>query len=1075
MDITRTAIEKSRVTAVLLLILLAGGWIGYKRLPRAEDPGFIIRNALVTTHFPGASPERVEQLVTDPLEKAIQELPELDSISSTSRTGISVINVQISERYKQMRPIWDSLRRKIDREASKLPDGAHRPVVNDEYGDVFGVVLGLTGDGYSYAELKDIADEIRDELLRLPDLAKVEIYGAQQERIFIEYSNARLAEVGLSPGQLKKMLEAQNIVIPGGSARTGRERIAIEPSGNFESVQEIEQTIIKLPGRGELLYLRDLVSVRRGYIDPPAQKVHTASGTELRHSKRRFAVPCQRDAQCGKGICSKRGEKVGHCVPRHAALVLALAMREGGNITALGQQVEEQIQRFNQAYPLGIRIEKVNFQPKDVETVIGSFTGSLLQAVAVVMGAMILFLGVRTGLIVSALIPMAIMTSLLVMLIGGVGLDQISLAALIIALGMLVDNAVVMAESTMVQMQVGKSAKQAAIDSARELRIPLLTSSLTTSAAFLPIFLAKSAVGEYTAALFIVVTIALISSWLLSLTMTPLLCAWLLEPKPQKSSDRGFDTRFYRSYRALLLLFVRRPLVTVIVMLMVFVGGMALFRLVPKLFFPPSDRATFMVELDLQTGTAIEQTTRVVQRLETFLLHELKVKRPEADGVTTWSSYIGKGGPRFYLGYNPEPPTSSYAFLLVQATRYEIMDGLMERLRAFCREELPAVKATIKPRQSGPPVKYPVMIRLSGKETGKLFEIVEKVKAKLRELPKTTNVSDDWGIRAKKIVVRVDQARARRAGLTSQDVAVSLQTMFSGLRVTEYREGNTIIPVAMRSVAADRQDLAKLETLSVYSQATGRPVPLKQVADVELVWEPSKRIRYNRYQTVTVHAELQAGGLASAVNAALLPWLETAKRGWPLGYRFDIAGEAESAEKGNKSIGEQMPIAAFLIIFLLVAQFNSIRRPLIILCTLPLGLVGVALGLLATNLYFGFMTLLGVISLFGIVINNAIVLIDRIGIEINDNGREPAQAIIAAGQQRLRPILLTTFTTVAGLFPLWLGGSPMWWPMAVAIIFGLSFATVLTLGVVPALYALFFRVSFATFEYRAVEPTARGS
>jgi multidrug efflux pump len=886
MNITRAAISNNRVTAVVLIVVLLAGYQAFMTLPRSEDPGFIIRTAQVMTIFPGASPERVEKLVTDKLEKAVQEIPQLDVVLSTSRTGISVVFVNIKESEKKMRPIWDSLRRKIDSAAKELPAGCRKPVVNDEFGDVFGIVLGLTGDGYTYAQLKTIADEIRDELLRLPDAAKVEIYGAQSERIFIEYNNTRLAEVGLSVGQLQGLLESQNIVIPGGSVLLDRFRIAIEPSGNFENVTQIENTVIPIGQKGRVVYLKDIANVSRGYIDPPKEKAHTSSGTALLYRKRE-QFKLQR--------------------PATAALVIGISMREGGKLTDLGEQVEKALARINGAYPHGIKIEKILFQPKDVQDVINGFTESLLQAVVIVMAAMLLFLGLRTGLVVSALIPTAIMATLMVMQLFGIGLNQISLAALIIALGMLVDNGVVMAESTMVQMSRGQTATEAAIASAKELRIPLLTSSLTTAAAFLPIYLAKSATGEYTAALFQVVTIALLCSWLLSLTMTPMLCAWLLRPSKRSKPVDYQNSRFYRGYRGFLMLFLRRPWLTVVVITAVFFGGMSLFRFVPAIFFPPSDRPTFEIQMSFQTGTDIETTRRAVEKVEEHLHKQMRPKTLGGTlehGVTKWASFIGAGGPRYYLGYNPEPPTPGYAIIFATHTDREHMDATLAKLRRFCEDKLPEVQATISPRKLGPPVKHPVEIRLSGRNTSKLFSIVEKLKAKLRTFPKAINVADNWGLRTRKLVVKIDQARARRAGVTSQDVALSLQTLFSGLEVTQYREGDKVIPVVMRSEAADRQDIGKLETHRVYAQSSGRSVPLEQIASIELSWEPSKILRRNRLRTVNVSAGLAPGGLASAINKKLAPWLAQQQKSWPLGYRYEIAGENESSEKANSAPGE---------------------------------------------------------------------------------------------------------------------------------------------------------------------------
>ena len=1044
MSLTKRAIEKNRVTAIVLVVVFLAGYGAFFSLPKQEDPGFVIRAAQVTTKFPGASPQRVELLVTDRLEKAIQEIPELDFIESRSMTGLSVITVNIKESYKDMRPIWDNLRRKVERETPFLPAGVADPVVNDEFGDVFGIIINLTGDGYSYAELKEIADEMRDELLRLPDAAKVDIYGVQDERIFIEYKDAKLKEIGLSPSQLSQILERQNIVVPGGSVFVGRERIFIEPSGNFESVADIENTVVSLPGTDAVVQLKDFVAVKRGYIDPPSSTVHTRRESQLLQSLSNVNFPS--------------------ASPETTALALGISMRDGGQLTKLGKLVEDKLDTLRQAYPLGIHIELAIFQPKDVQDVIDGFTGSLVQAVTIVMLAVLLFLGVRTGIVVSALIPAAMVATLLTMQAFGITLNQMSLAALIIALGMLVDNGVVMAESTLVMMQQGKDVKTAAIDSAKELRIPLLTSSLTTAAAFLPIYLAESAVGEYCAALFQVVTIALLCSWLLSLTMTPLLSTLLLKPAKEIKPET-FDSAFYKIYRRFLLLFLRHRTFAAILLVAAFVGAMSLFPRIPKLFFPASDRPTFEMVIEMVSGTAIESMDAKVRNLEDWIL---KTQMAEVDtdgevakeGILNWFGMVGQGAPRYYLAANPEPPDAAYSQFLVQHTSRDGMTATLDAISAHVRENFPELKIDLKPRVMGTPVKYPVEVRVSGKDNDTLFGLVGKVKAKLRSHPAVNNVGDDWGVRTKKVAINVDQARARRAGVSSHDVAVSLQAHFSGLQVTEYREEDETIPVTMRSHSAERHDLSKLETMNVFVQATGQTIPLRQIASGNVIWEPSKIMRRDRYRTVTINTTLRAGFLATDVMADLVPWMAESASSWPLGYRYAFGGENEKSSKANASIGAQLPIAGFIIIMLLVGQFNSFRRPLIIMATLPLALIGVVLGLLLAKSYFGFMTLLGVISLFGIVINNAIVLIDRIKIEIDENHLSPDQAVIAAAQQRLRPILLTTATTIVGLLPLWFGGSPMFVPMAIAIIFGLAFATVLTLGVVPLLYSVLFRVSF---------------
>jgi multidrug efflux pump subunit AcrB len=1025
MSITRVALEKNRITLVALVVIFFSGVQAFFQLPRAEDPGFIVRAAQIITYFPGGSPERVEQLVTDKLEKAIMEMPELDFVQSESKTGVSIIIVNILERYREMRPIWDQLRRKVEDVTPELPDGITGPFVNDEFGDVFGTIVTITGEGYSYAELKDIADDVRDEILLIAEVAKVEIYGAQEERIFVEYNNARLADLGLSAFQLSQILDDQNIVFPGGDVSTDYERIVLEPTGSYESVEELNGTVIRLPGRDDLVYLGDIARVSRGYIDPPSTKM-TTSG-----------VP-------GLGI--------------------AISLREGGNITVLGDKVQALIHDLQAKYPFGVNFDTVALQSYHVDRKVKDFTNNLLTAVFLVLAVMLVSLGLRTGLVVAALVPMAMIMALLIMSFLGIGLDQMSLASLIIALGMLVDNAIVMSESIMVQMASGKKAFDAAVDSARELQVPLLTSSLTTAAAFLPIYLAESSTGEYTAPLFKVVTITLLSSWILALTMTPLLCVYFLKVKARTEADEGNNTFFYRRYRGTLLRSLRHPILTLAVVFGVFMAAMYGMGFVPNIFFPTNDKAIVTAELKLPVGSPIERTERAVQEIDDYIREELAAGPEREEGVTKWASFIGEGAPRFVLSYNPEPPKPEYAIMLINATSLEFVNrGLIPKLEAFCLNRFPDLSATIAPLPLGPPAMAPVEVRVSGRDEDEVFALVDAVKAELATIPGTKNIRDNWGMRTKKLIVQVDQPRAQRAGLSNLDVALSLQTVLTGYETTQYREDDKVIPVTLRSVAAERQDIGKLESHNIFSQSTGQSVPLKQIADIEVVWQPAVIFRRDRLKTVTVSADVDPGVSPVEVSFAANDWLKTESQSWPIGYRYELGGDIENSQKANESIAAKLPIAGFIILLLLVGQFNSIRRPLIILATIPLALIGVTVGLLLMRSYFGFMTLLGVISLAGIVINNAIVLIDRIKIEIEENGLEPPRAVIEAAQRRLRPILLTTATTVGGLIPLYFGGGPMYEPMAVAIIFGLVFSTVLTLGVVPVLYSILFRVDFKDY------------
>lgn len=1025
MSITRLSVEKNRITGAVLFVVLAGGISSYLGMPRAEDPGFTIRTAMVMTYFPGAGPERVELLVTDKLEKAIREMPELDFVNSQSMTGVSLVFANVQSRYKDMRPIWDDLRRKVDATAPELPDGIIGPTVNDEFGDVFGTIVTLTGEGYSYAELKTVADEVRDELLRIDEVAKVDIHGAQQEHIFVEYNNARLAEVGLSPFQLREILGSRNIIIPGGEITVGPERIILEPTGNFESVEDLRRSLIALPGRTDVIRLEDVALVERGYVDPPLTKVRSS------------------------GV---------------SGLALAISMREGGNIIELGRQFMPVYERLKASYPIGIEFDLITYHPQVVDRKINDFLRSLYLAIAVVVLVMMLTLGFQTGLVVSTLIPTTIIATFLVMSFFDVGLHQMSLAALIIALGMLVDNAIVMSESIMVRLAQGKARLDAVVDSAAELRVPLLTASLTTSAAFLPFFLAESDVGEYVGSIFVVVTIALLCSWVLSLTMIPALCHRFLQVK-NSSHEEGFDTRGYRRYRNALVWVLQHRLIGVAGTVALFMVAMFAFGFVPNIFFPPSDRPLVSAELQLPVGTSIDHTERVALVLEDFIRDSLLVNEERPDGVTNWGSFIGEGAPQYSLVYAREQAKPEYGYMLLNLTSYKLIGEIVSRLERFAADNLPDAMTKFASPPLGPPVRAAIEVRISGRDPDVLFTLVEQVRAKLESIPGTRNIDDDWGSRTKKLLININEPRAQRAGVSNRDIAVSLQTAFSGFLTTQYREGDKIIPVTMRSVEADRGDLGKIEGLNVYAQATGQTVPLRQVADVEVVWQPSKILRRDRLKTVTVNADVFPGVTASEVNAEFLPWLEGQSQQWDLGYRYEIGGEAEESRESQASINAKMPIMVLIIVLLLVGQFNSFRRPLIILMTIPLGLIGVVFGLLMARSYFGFMTMLGVFALAGIVINNAIVLLDRIRIEIEEHGLEPARAVVEACQRRLRPILLTTATTVGGLLPLWWFGGPMWSTMGIAIIFGLLFATVLTLGFVPVMYSLLFRVSFKGFRY----------
>lgn len=1016
MNITKFALEKSTVTAVFCVMLLIYGFISFVDLPRAKDPGFIIRTATVVTYFPGASAKRVEQLVTDKLEKSIQEMPEIDNIKSISKNGVSIIFVNILEKHKNMRPIWDSLRRKVEQGARDLPYGTSKPIVNDEFGDVYGTMISISSDGLSPKELENIANDTKDIFLRIQSVAKVDILGIQPQQVYIEFDNSKLAKLSISASYLKNILEQKNIVLSGGSIKVDTSRLAIEPTGNYENIKQIENTIIPL-NTGEHIYLKDLANIKYAYKDPSSFIVY-------------------KDAQ--------------------KSILLAISMTKDGDIIKLGEDVDTISAKIQDKLPLGVKIDKLFNEPKIVSDIIDNFVANLIQAIGLVIIVMLFTLGLRTGLIVAVLIPMSILTSFIIMSFFDIWLDQVSLASLIISLGLLVDSAIVMSESIMVLMKRGKNVVEAALQSANELKIPLLTSALTTSAAFLPIFLAQSNVGEYTNSIFKVVTITLLSSWVLALTLTPVLSKIFMKKDMKQDKHEGFIYSIYRQFLNLILCY---RWISVFFIVIVFVASLKLLGVVPKKFFPPSSEPSFTVEMRLPIGTAIETTESNVLEIQKYLkLKYMQEENPEQNKVINFVSFIGASAPRFWLSYDQELSSAEYSTILVNLKHFDDVEYVKNNLEFFIKSHFPDMQVSLKSLGMGPPVKQPIEIRISGKDIDKLFSLVSTVKQELGKIDGVIGITDDWGIRNKKLVIDIDESRALKEGVTNLDIALSLQSALSGFEVTTFRKGDKLIPIVLRSNENTKDDLDRLSSISVYSQSSGTNIPLSQVARIKSVFEESKIVRRDRQKTVTVGAYVKEGSNALAIFTQIRPFMDNFQEDFPLGYYYEFGGEFEASGKANDSISVNLPIAFMVILLLMVAQFNSLKKPIIILTTIPLGIIGVSIGLYTTGSYFGFMTLLGIISLSGIVINNAIVLLERIKIEEIENGFSKYDSIIEASISRFRPILLTTVTTIFGLVPLWLSGGVMWEPMAISIIFGLMFSTILTLGFVPVLYSLFFGI-----------------
>lgn len=1030
MNLTQFSIEKNRVVISILLVTLVLGIVLYQSLSRDSMPPYTIRVASVVTAFPGASPERVEELVTDKIEKVAQELPELKNVKSTSRTGLSVVQVELKMEVapRDLQPVWDRLRRKLDA-IDDLPSNVNPQLKDDGIGEVFGIAVGLTSDGYSYAEMKEYADELRDDLIKLEDAAKVELNGTQEERVFVEFDNTKLKAYGLTSSRLQGLISNTNILSSGGQVNLEDERIILEPTGNFNSLGDIQKMLIPIGESGQVVALEDITLVKKGYINPPEQKVR---------------------------------------INGQDAISLHVSLKDGANIIKLGEELDMVLAEWQNRLPVGLSVFRISSIDEYINLKISDFVNNLLQAVGIVLAVMLVFLGLRTGLIIASLIPIVTITTLMVMGLIGVGLNQITLAALIMALGMMVDNGIVVAESIIVKLEKGTDVKTAAIAACSELFIPLLISTLTTSAAFLAFYMAESVMGDIMGPLFVVISIALLSSWIVSLSIITLFCVFFLKAKKTKEGgkpgllDRIID-RLKSKYKDLILLALSWKRIVLAGIVVLFILSLVGFTQLAFVFFPDSDRNMITIDINLPEGTKIERTEQTVLAIEDFIRKELVVTDSRTEGIIDWSAFTGEGPSAYDLGYSADEPNSNYAHILVNTSSFLVNAEMVKRLDAFCYSNFANADIKVGLLGSGGGG-TPIEIKVSGDDPDKLAEISEQIKSRLFSIPGTKNVKDDWGPKGKKFVIDIDPNKAQLAGVTNQDIATSLQTVLDGFRAGEFREGDKSIPILILSDQDQQQSLASLETLNIYAQNSGKSVPLLQVASILPQWQYTRIKRLDLARTVNVSSELTEDGNASAIVSEITPWLKEQEASWE-GYTYKLGGDAESTAENMGAVAKYLPLSAFIIVMLLIIQFNSFRKMVMIVCTIPLGVIGMVLGLLLFGVPFGFMAFLGVISLAGIVINNAIVLIDRIEIEEKELKRTPQDAIIGACLQRFRPILLATFTTVLGLIPLYLGGGAIWEPMAVTIMIGLLFGTVITLLFIPSFFSVLYKVDYKEYAF----------
>ncbi|AMO78199.1 efflux RND transporter permease subunit [Pseudomonas citronellolis] len=1015
-NLSAWALQNRPIVLFLMLLLGIAGALSYTKLGQSEDPPFTFKAMVVKTNWPGATAEEVSRQVTERIEKKLMETGDYDRIVSFSRPGESQVTFVAREDFKSrdIPELWYQIRKKVSDIRYTLPQGIQGPFFNDEFGTTFGNIYALSGKGFDYAVLKDYADRIQLQLQRIKDVGKVELVGLQDEKIWIDLSNTKLATLGLPLAAVQKALEEQNAVSATGFFETASDRVQLRVSGRFDSVEDIRQFPIRVGDR--TFRIGDVAEVHRGFNDPPAPRM-------------RFM-----------------GED---------AIGIAVAMKDGGDILVLGKALENEFHRLQQNLPAGMELRKVSDQPAAVREGVGEFVRVLAEALVIVLLVSFFSLGLRTGLVVALSIPLVLAMTFVCMRYFDIGLHKISLGALVLALGLLVDDAIIAVEMMAVKMEQGYDRLKAASFAWTSTAFPMLTGTLVTAAGFLPIATAQSGTGEYTRSLFQVVTIALLVSWVAAVMFVPYLGAKLLPDLAKRhaekhgGSDKGHDpysTGFYQHFRRLVEWCVRHNKTVIVLTLLAFVGSIAAFRLIPQQFFPPSVRLELLVDLKLAEGDSLAATAEQVKRLEKLLA--------EHPGIENYVAYVGTGSPRFYLPLDQQLPAASFAQFVVLAKdlkgREEVRQWLIQRMA----EDFPTVRSRISRLENGPPVGYPVQFRVSGEHIQQVRELARKVAAKMRENPHVVNVHLDWEEPSKVIRLNLDQDRARALGVSTQDVSQFLQSSLTGSTVSYYREDNELIEILLRGDARERQDLSQLPSLAIPTN-NGRSVALSQVATLEYGFEEGIIWRRNRLPTVTVRADIYDDSLPATLVKQISPTLEPIRAELPDGYLLEVGGTVEDSAKGQNSVNAGIPLFLVVVMTLLMIQLRSFSRMAMVFLTAPLGLIGVTLFLLAFHKPFGFVAMLGTIALAGMIMRNSVILVDQIEQDIA-HGLDRWHAIIEATVRRFRPIVLTALAAVLAMIPL--SRSAFFGPMAVAIMGGLIVATALTLLFLPALYAAWFRV-----------------
>ncbi|EGQ7684793.1 TPA: efflux RND transporter permease subunit VmeI [Vibrio parahaemolyticus] len=1018
-DVTGIAayfIRNRVISWMVSLIFLIGGIAAFFGLGRLEDPAFTIKDAMVVTSYPGATPQQVEEEVTYPLEKAIQQLTYVDEVNSISNRGLSQITVTMKNNYgpDDLPQIWDELRRKVNDLKVTLPPGVNEPQVIDDFGDVYGILLAVTGDGYSYKELLDYVDYLRRELELVDGVSKVSVSGQQQEQVFIEVSMKKLSSIGLSPNTVFNLLSTQNIVSDAGAIRIGDEYIRIQPTGEFQSVDELGDLLITESGAQGLIFLKDVAEIKRGYVEVP------------------------------NNIINFNGS---------LALNVGVSFAQGVNVVEVGKAFDRRLAELKYQQPVGVEISEIYSQPKEVDKSVSGFVISLAQAVGIVIIVLLFFMGLRSGLLIGLILLLTVLGTFIFMKYLAIDLQRISLGALVIALGMLVDNAIVVVEGILIGTQKGRTRLQAATDIVTQTKWPLLGATVIAVTAFAPIGLSEDSTGEYCGTLFTVLLISLMLSWFTAISLTPFFADIFFKGQKIKQGEGEendpYNGIIFVAYKKFLEFCMRRAWLTVLVLIVGLGASVYGFTLVKQSFFPSSTTPIFQLDVWLPEGTDIRATNDKLKELESWLAEQEHV-----DHITTTA---GKGLQRFMLTYAPEKSYAAYGEITTRVDNYEALAPLMARFRDHLKANYPEINYKLKQIELGPGGGAKIEARIIGSDPTVLRTIAAQVMDIMYADPGATNIRHDWRERTQVLEPQFNESQARRYGITKSDVDDFLSMSFSGMTIGLYRDGTTLMPIVARLPEDERIDIRNIEGMKIWSPAQSEFIPLQQVTmGYDMRWEDPIIVRKNRKRMLTVMADPDILGeeTASTLQKRLQPQIEAIQM--PPGYALEWGGEYESSGDAQESLFTTMPMGYLFMFLITVFLFNSIKEPLIVWLTVPLALIGVTTGLLALNTPFGFMALLGFLSLSGMVLKNGIVLLDQIEIEMK-SGKEAYDAVVDAAVSRVRPVCMAAITTILGMIPLL--PDIFFKPMAVTIMFGLGFATILTLIVVPVLYRLFHKVS----------------